>query len=90
MHRSPPSRLRLATALVVALAWFAAAAAVLAQSPTASPVGGDPRSSGEGPGLVGDPLLAIGGVLVIAILAVGGTLAYIHFTGGPRRDSDRR
>lgn len=44
--------------------------------------GGDPRSEGEGPGLVGEPLLAIGAVLAIAILAVLATSAWVRLTGG--------
>ena len=58
-------------------------AAALAASPSAAPaVGGDPRSSGEGPGLVGDPARAILIVLAIAIVAIGATLAWIRLTGG--------
>jgi hypothetical protein len=48
-------------------------------SPTAAP-GGDPRSSGQGPGLVGDPLLALLVVLAIGVAALALTLAYIHLT----------
>lgn len=77
-------------ALTAAMLLLLTASAVLAQSPSATPIGGDPRSPGEGPGLVGDPLLAIGGVVLVALIAVGGTLAYIHFTGGPRPDSEHR
>lgn len=63
-----------------------AASSVLAASPDPSALpGGDPRSSGQGPGLVGDPLLAIGVVTVIALLALGATLLYVRATGGPRR-----
>ena len=76
------------TLLAVGLAWAllgAATGSALAASPSASPVtGGDPRSSGQGPGLVGDPLLAIGLVLLIGAVATGATLAYVRFTGGPR------
>lgn len=53
-------------------------------SPTAAP-GGDPRSSGQGPGLVGDPLVALVLVLAIGFAAVALTLAYIRMT--PRRPS---
>jgi hypothetical protein len=54
---------------------------VLGADPTATPgAGGDPRSPGEGPGFVGDPLLAIGGVLALAILSVLLTLAYVRLT----------
>jgi hypothetical protein len=61
----------------------------LAASPGGTPVpstlGGDTRSSGEGPGLVGAPGLAIGGVVLLGLIAVGGTLLYVRLTGGPRR-----
>jgi hypothetical protein len=58
---------------------------VVAASPSPSPaVGNDPRSSGQGPGLVGDPATAILLVLGIGLVAVVGTLAYIKLTGGRR------
>ena len=34
----------------------------------------DPRAEGEGPGLVGDPLLALAFVLALALLAAGSAL----------------
>jgi hypothetical protein len=48
--------------------------------------GADTRSSGQGPGLVGDPALAILGVLGIALVAVLGTLLYVRLTARPRAD----
>jgi hypothetical protein len=42
--------------------------------------GGDPRSSGQGPGLVGDPLFAIGAVVAIGLGALLVTLAYVRMT----------
>lgn len=71
----------------IALAWtLAAASLVLAASPSPSALpGGDPRSSGQGPGLVGDPLFAIGVVVLIGLVALGATVAYVRVTGGPRR-----
>jgi hypothetical protein len=49
-------------------------------SPTVAP-GGDPRSSGQGPGLVGDPLFALGAVLGIGLAAALATLVYLRITG---------
>lgn len=56
-----------------------------AATPSPPPGEGDPRSSGEGPGLVGTPLLAIGAVLGLGVLAVLATVAYVQLTGGPRK-----
>ena len=59
---------------------------VAAASPSPTPAGaGDPRSAGEGPGFVGTPLVAIGAVVGLGILAVLVTLAYVRLTGGRRR-----
>ena len=52
-------------------------------SPTAA-TGGDPRSGGQGPGLVGDPLTAVFLVLAIGVVAMLGTLVYVRLTGGDR------
>ena len=68
----------------IATAWLAAATGVLAAEPTPSQIGGDPRSSGEGPGLVGEPFLALGAVLLIAVVAVVATTAWVRLTGGRR------
>ena len=59
-------------------------ATALAASPSLPPEGGDPRSSGQGPGLVGDPAYAVGVVLAIAALAIVATLVYVRITGGRR------
>jgi hypothetical protein len=83
--RSPVRRLVAAGG--AAGAWLVAAGAALAASPTPSPQLGDPRSGGQGPGLVGDPLLAIGAVAVIGLLSLAGTLLYLRATGG-RRGTD--
>jgi hypothetical protein len=70
----------LSGAVVLAILGLATGTAAAA-SPTASPgIGGDPRSSGSGPGLVGEPLVALGIVALIALLAVVGTLIYIRAT----------
>ncbi len=66
-----------------------------ASSPVATPVpvapyaspgtdaGGDTRTPGQGPGLVGSPLYAIGGVLLVALLSVGLTQLYLRATPEP-------
>jgi len=80
--------------LGLAAVWFlvdstllAGAAHVLAASPeaTARP-GTDTRTTGGGPGLVGNPALALLGVLGIALVSVLATIGYVRLTGGPRRE----
>ena len=82
-----------AVLLGLAAVWFildatliAGATHVLAASaePTARP-GTDTRTTGGGPGLVGNPALAILGVLGIAIASVVATVGYVRLTGGPRK-----
>jgi hypothetical protein len=51
----------------------------LAASPTQA-TGGDPRSSGEGPGLVGEPGLALLAVVAIGIVSIVATTVWIRFT----------
>lgn len=80
-----PSRIRTAAALTTVLAWLTMAAVALAASPTpTSAPGGDPRSTGQGPGLVGDPLLAIAIVVGIGLVSLLATLLWVRATGGPR------
>jgi hypothetical protein len=68
-------------AVATLLLWFAVAGPALAASPSPSAAsGGDPRSSGQGPGLVGDPLFALAGVLGIGVGAALITLAYVRLT----------
>jgi hypothetical protein len=70
---------------LAALLTVAIATPVLAASPSPSgAMGGDPRSSGEGPGLMGDPAFAILAVVAIGLIATIGTLAYVKVTGGRR------
>lgn len=52
--------------------------------PTMLP-GSDTRSSGEGPGLVGDPGLAVVVVVAIAVVALVATMVYVRLTGGASR-----
>jgi hypothetical protein len=50
-------------------------------SPTAGPYsGGDTRTAGQGPGLVGSPLYALGGVLAIALISIGLSLVYLRLS----------
>jgi hypothetical protein len=62
-----------------------------AASPEASVAagGGDPRSNGQGPGLVGTPALAILGVVAIAIVAIVATTVYVRLTGTPAGSTGR-
>ena len=60
-----------------------ATALAASPEPTLRP-GGDTRTSGAGPGLVGDPVLAILGVAGVAILSVAASLAWVRLTGGRR------
>jgi hypothetical protein len=84
--------LGLAWALARAVALAVVPIVVLAASPDPSPAaGGDTRSGGEGPGLVGSPLSAIAVVLLIALASVVLTLVYMRLTAGrptkpPTRD----
>ena len=71
--------------LIATVTWLAFATLTLAASPTPGVEAGDPRSSGQGPGLVGDPFLAVHAVVVIGVTAVLVTLAWIRLT--PRRDT---
>ena len=78
-----PSRIRALAATFGSLGlWLVAAASALALEPGATPeTGGDPRSPGQGPGLVGDPLFAIGVVVLVALVSIGLTLGYVRLTG---------
>jgi hypothetical protein len=57
----------------------------LAASPQASPppspdiiATGDPRSNGQGPGLVGSPFAVALGVVALAVATAGGTVLYLR------------
>ena len=73
------------TTAVALTAWLATAALVLAATPTPASEAGDPRSSGQGPGLVGDPLFAVLAVVVIGLTAVLVTTAWIRVTARRER-----
>jgi len=75
-----------AALVIVGAAWWAigsiaspAAAFAASAIPSIIP-GGDPRSSGQGPGLVGNPALALLGVLGVGLAAVVATLLYVRLT----------
>ena len=72
----------------VAAALLALPVIALGASPSPTPALGDPRSSGQGPGLVGDPLTAVLVVAAIAVVTVGITLAYVRMTA--RREAEPR
>jgi hypothetical protein len=79
-----------ATLVVVGCVWWAigsvaspAAALVASAIPSILP-GADTRSAGQGPGLVGNPALALFGVLGVGLAAVLATLLYVRLTA--RRD----
>jgi hypothetical protein len=77
---------RVAGCLAALATWVSFAVPALAASPSPSGgIGGDPRSSGQGPGLVGDPAFAIVAVLAIGLAALALTLAYIRLTARSRR-----
>lgn len=81
----------LAAGLLLAALTLALAAVVLAAEPTSIPApptaapvevleGGDLRSDGEGPGLVGNPLLILFAVVVLGTVTVGVTALVTRLT----------
>lgn len=72
---------RLVVVALTAILWLALAVSALAASPSPDPaVGGDPRSSGQGPGLVGDPAFALLAVVAIGLGTVAATWLYVRLT----------
>ena len=71
--------------LVDALTGGVTTALAASPDPTLRP-GGDTRTPGSGPGFVGQPLLAIAGVLGIGIASLVATLVYVRWSGGRRPD----
>lgn len=63
-----------------AVLWLATAVATVAASPSPGPLVGDPRSSGQGPGLVGNPGFALLAVVTIGLATVVATLVYVRMT----------
>ena len=70
-----------ALALVIAVAPLVLPATALGASPapSAAPTG-DTRSSGEGPGLVGQPLVIALGVVLLGLVSAGVALLYVRIT----------
>ena len=84
MSRLPTAPGRcLGAAVLILVSLLLTASPVLAADPTASPATGDVRTSSTAPGLVGDPLFALAGVIVIGLIAVGATLLYVRLTSRP-------
>ena len=74
-------RRAIASAAAAILLVLLAVSLALAAEPAATPgTGGDPRSPGQGPGLVGDPLFAIGAVVLVAVTSIVLTLGYVRMT----------
>jgi hypothetical protein len=80
-----------AALLGLAAVWFLVEAVVgggvasaLAATPEPTIRAGTDVRSGDAPGFVGSPLLAVGVVAAVAILSVVATLAYVRLTGGRR------
>jgi hypothetical protein len=44
-------------------------------------VTGDPRSDGQGPGLVGEPLLVLAGIFLVGLATVVATVVIARATG---------
>lgn len=85
-------RRALGAALALWLVWMSLVPSMaFAATPSPSPgAAGDTRSAGDGPGLVGAPGLAIGGVLALGLGTVVLTVIYIRLSERPdaRRDPD--
>ena len=75
------SRPRTTVAVATFVVWLVTATITLAASPSPGTAGGDPRSSGQGPGLVGDPAFALLVVVLIGLGSVVATLGYVRVTG---------
>jgi hypothetical protein len=78
-------RVALTSLVALALLLILSTSAFAATPVPTTVAGGDPRSAGEGPGLVGTPVVAIAIVFGLGIAAAAATLAYVRLTGGPRK-----
>lgn len=71
----------LALASLVLLLPAVASGALPTATPSPSVLGtGDPRSDGEGPGLVGSPIVVALGVVGLGVVVAGGTLLVMRLT----------
>ncbi len=87
--------LALAIGLLGLIAWPAVSAAADASPTPTLPaleedlidedliVAGDPRSEGEGPGIVGSPLAILFGVIVLGLATAGVTVVVVRMRGDP-------
>jgi hypothetical protein len=66
--------------LIPDAAGLVTSALAASHEPSVAPGRGDPRSSGQGPGLVGAPALALLGVAAIALAAIVATTIYVRLT----------
>jgi hypothetical protein len=77
--RASWTRTMLMVAVLAVLLTCALAVTALAAEPSAAPVGllagGDPRSEGGGPGLVGSPLVMLLGVMALGLVTALATAA---------------
>ncbi len=73
-----------AAGTLATLVLLVAAAVALGAEPTAVPVevleGGDLRSDGEGPGLVGNPLLILAAVVGLGLVTAGVTALLVRLS----------
>jgi hypothetical protein len=67
-------------ALAVAAQLLASAVALGAEPTPGGGGAGDPRSPGQGPGLVGDPGFAIAVLVFVAVASVVATLIYLRLS----------
>ncbi|HEY3523700.1 MAG TPA: hypothetical protein VGK63_08345 [Candidatus Limnocylindrales bacterium] len=88
VHGSPGRRAGIAAVILAVgllVTGLAPAGARAATPAPTEPGVGDTRSSGEGAGFVGEPLVAAGIVVVVGLAAAGATLVYVRLSEGRRR-----
>jgi hypothetical protein len=78
----PLGRLAFSSTLVIALTLVldgVTCAAEPAATAAAAVLGGDPRSEGTGPGLVGSPLIVLAAVIILGLMTVLLTALVVRF-----------